>query len=372
MSWKRGTLADLFGDLVVYRNLEPQDRRIEGLSSVWRQLGLTSPAVPRKTTAEYALALRCFVEEAQRLRGLPPIERLLFVGDTAMNDGQAARNLGRFWPMRGFIGAERPAQAPAVTRDDDLLLANRWAALGEFYAWAVSEGFAGDDRTALLIDLDKTSLGARGRNDGVIDGARVAAVKRTLTVALGERFDEPSFVKVYDRLNQPDYHPFTADNQDYLAYICLMVAAGIYDAEQLWADLDGGALTTLEQFSAVCERHRDAMWPALREAQQQLQAGLAAQDPTPFKSFRRVEYHETVACMDVLPDDATAEQVLAQEIVITAEVASLVRMLRQQGALVFAISDKPDEASTPTAKDAAAGMQPIHRTKMKVYGAELF
>jgi hypothetical protein len=372
VSWKRGTLADLFGDQVVYRNLEPQDGRIPGLAAVWRELGLSSPAVPRKTTPEYALALRRFIDEAQRLRGLAPIERLLFVGDTAMNDGQAARNLGRFWPMRGFIGAERLEQAPAITRDGELLLANRWAALADFGAWAADEGFAGDERTALLIDLDKTSLGARGRNDLVIDAARVAAVKRTLTTALGERFDEVSFRAVYDRLNQPAFHRFTGDNQDYLAYICLMVAAGIYAAEPLWAHLASGELQTLEQFSDACERRRDAMWPALRQAQDQLQAGLAAHDPTPFKSFRRVEYRETVACMDVLPDDASVEQVLAREIVITAEVASLARLLRQRGALVFAISDKPDEASLPTAEDAAAGLQPIHRTTMKVYGVELF
>ena len=74
----------------------------------------------------------------------------------------AARNLGRFWPMRGFIGAERLEQAPAITRDGELLLANRWAALADFGAWAADEGFAGDERTALLIDLDKTSRGARG------------------------------------------------------------------------------------------------------------------------------------------------------------------------------------------------------------------
>jgi len=256
-------------------------------------------------------------------------------------------------------------------RDGDLLLANRWGALADFGAWAASEGIGGDERTALLIDLDKTSLGARGRNDRVIDGARVAAVKRTLSTALGDRFDEARFLAVYDPLNQPAYHPFTADNQDYLAYICLMVAAGIYEAERLWADLASGALQTLEQFTAACEARRAAMWPALRDAQEQLQAGLAAHDPTPFKSFRRVEYRETVARMDVLPDDAGVAAVLANEIVITAEVAAFAAQMHARGALVFGISDKPDEASTPTPEDAAAGLQPLHRTTMKVYGGAL-
>ncbi|MEN6479816.1 MAG: hypothetical protein ABFD20_09285 [Anaerolineales bacterium] len=371
MSWPRGTLADLFGDNVVYRNLEPQDARLAGLAAIWSTLGLESAAVPRKTTPEYARALQCFISQAQALRGLPPLERLLFIGDTAMNDGTAARNLGRYWPMRGFIGADRLREAPKVELDGDLMLANRWSALGEFARWMADEGYVGDERTALLIDLDKTSLGARGRNDRVIDAARVAAIQRTLSAALGDRFDEARFLAVYDPLNQPAYHPFTADNQDYLAYICLMVVAGIYDAERFWADLASGALTTLEQFSAACEAQRSTMSPALREAQDQLQAGLAAHDPTPFKTFRRVEYRETVARMDVLPDDASVADVLANEIVITGEVVAFARQMQARGVLLFAISDKPDEASTPTPEDAAAGLQPLHRTTMKIYPATL-
>ena len=58
--------------------------------------------------------------------------------------------------------------------------------------------------------------------------------------------------------------------------------------------------------------------------------------------------------MDVLPDDATRPSVLAHEIVITAEVAVVARLLGERGALVFGISDKPDEASTPTPEDAGA------------------
>ena len=80
------------------------------------------------------------------------------------------------------------------------------------------------------------------------------------------------------------------------------------------------------------------------------------------------EYLETVGRMDALPDDAAAQDVLAREIVITAEVASLATHLAAQGVLVFGISDKPDEASIPTPEQAAEGRQPIHRTRMKVYG----
>jgi hypothetical protein len=42
---------------------------------------------------------------------------------------------------------------------------------------------------------------------------------------LGATFDQAAFRRAYTELNVPAYHPFTADNQDYLAYVCLMFAA---------------------------------------------------------------------------------------------------------------------------------------------------
>jgi len=75
--------------------------------------------------------------------------------------------------------------------------------------------------------------------------------------------------------------------------------------------------------------------------------------------------------MDVLPDETGSDEILASEIVMTAEVASICTALGQRGVLVFGISDKPDEASIPLPADASKGYAPIHRTPMKVYGQEL-
>ena len=101
---------------------------------------------------------------------------------------------------------------------------------------------------------------------------------------------------------------------------------------------------------------------------QRVWRGIQAEDPTPFKAFRRQEYLETTGRMNVLPADAAEADVLANEIVINAEVASVVRYMAARGALVFGLSDKPDEASIPTPEDAARGCQPLHRTVMKVQG----
>lgn len=372
MNWQRGALADWMGDMIVYRNLEPMERRIRGLEADWQAIGLASYYVPRKTTPEFAATLMHLLRQAQSVRGMQaPLERLLFIGDTFMNDGTAARNLGQHLPMLGFIGADRLKEPARVALDGDLMVANRWTALGEFLRWAKERGFPGDERTALLVDLDKTSLGARGRNDKVIDAARVQAIRSTMQSALGDRFDEAAFRTVYEPLNQQEYHYFTADNQDYLAYICLMVIGSVCSAEELWRDLRSGALKSVEDLVRRCEARRRRMSPGLRQAQDELLRGLERQDPTPFKAFRRREYLETVARMDSLEDAADEATVLASEIVITREVASLARYMAARGALVFGISDKPDEASIPLPEDAARGYTPLHRTAMKYHGEEV-
>jgi hypothetical protein len=359
------------GDRVVYRNLEPMDEQISGLRESWREVGLDHYYVPRKTTPEYAAALNLFVKSAQRTRGQLPVERALFIGDTLMNDGTAARNLSAYQPVMGFIGADRLDEPISVEIKDDLMIANRWSALGDYVDWVRRSGFACDDRTVLLIDLDKTSLGARGRNDKVIDTARVQAVQRTMRSALGEQFDEGAFRAVYDRLNQPAYHYFTGDNQDYLAYVSLMVTGGVWAANDLWDALESGQLRDVEAYVAACDERRMVMSDDLLRAQDEVLRGLETEDPTPFKAFRRGEFFETVERMDVLGDEADENAVLGSEIVITAEVASVAAHLAEQGVLIMGISDKPDEASVPMPGAAAKGYRPIHRTTMKVLGGEI-
>ncbi len=369
MTWRRSTVADLLGDAIVYRNLEPVHPDVPGLRAAWSSYGLDHYYVPRKTSPAYAGALFHFLEAFQRVRGVrAPLRNALFVGDTLMNDGTAARNLGQHLPIVGFIGADRLAEPARIEMRGDLMVANRWAALSDFMAWLHADSIPLDEGTALLLDLDKTSLGARGRNDSAIDAARVAAIQHTMRSTLGDAFDLDAFRAVYDPLNQPEYHAFTADNQDYLAYICLMAIGGVYPPDELWRDLRSGELTSIEAFAERCQARTARMTPGLLAAHQEVRQGILNEDPTPFKEFRRREYLETVGRMDALPDEATGREVLTREIVMTAEVASLASHLAAQGVLVFGISDKPDEASIPTPEQAAEGWQPIHRTRMKVYG----
>jgi hypothetical protein len=148
-----------------------------------------------------------------------------------------------------------------------------------------------------------------------------------------------------------------------------MVNGDIYPADRLWADLDDGSLAGFHQFVTLCDAHQSKMSGGLLAAHREVTANMARKDPTPFKSFRYREFHTTVALMNVLPEDASETDVLAGEIVITGEVADVADLLAAQGVLTFGLSDKPDEASVPSAEAAAAGSVALHHVKMKVIGS---
>jgi hypothetical protein len=364
--YPKHTLADWLDDRIVYRNLVPADPALPSLEDVWQEVGLESQRVPRKTEPAYAAAVVRFLEAAQAKRGGPALVNLLFIGDTTMNDGTAARNLSGHLPLRGFIGSDRLDEEERVEHNDLLMVANRWQRLADFPAWAQSEGLVCDQRAAVLVDIDKTFIGARGRNDRVIDAARVAAVRQTVEELLGNEFDEAGFRAVYDELNKQEYHHFTGDNQDYLAYICLMVTGQVFPADELWAELKARRLTGFTQFVTLCDARQARMGGGLGRAHQEVTANVRLGDPTPFKSFRYREYFATVRRMGHLPDATPRADLLKGEILITAEVAQVVQQLGDMGVLTFGISDKPDEASLPPEDAAAGGAQPIHRVPMKV------
>jgi hypothetical protein len=364
--YPKGTLADWLDDRIVYRNLVPCDPTLPSLPDVWREIGLGVYRVPRKTEPAYAAAVSRFLEAAQAARGAPRLRNLVFIGDTFMNDGTAARNLSTHLPLRGFIGADRLDEAEQVQYDGLLMIANRWERLADFPAWVQSEGLVCDEQAAVLVDIDKTFVGARGRNDRVIDAARVAAIRQTVEELLGGDFDEKGFRAVYDELNKQQHHYFTGDNQDYLAYICLMVVGGVFPADEFWTELKAGRLTGFTQFVTLCDARWGRMGEGLAMAHQEVTGNVRQGDPTPFKSFRYREYFTTVGRMDCLPDDTPKTDLLRGEILVTGEVARVAQELSEMGVLTFGISDKPDEASLPPGTLADEGGQPIHRMRMKV------
>jgi len=386
-SYGRASVSEFLADRIVYRNLEPYDQRLPRLSQTRQAIGLPAGYIPRKNQAEYArvivhLLQSCLRQDAPQAQ----IERLVFVGDTRLLDGTAYANLCQVsgWKGLAFIGAQdaQPASLKLAQADSGdiehrrdtelrgspLYLANRWTALRDFDQLCAAQGQPIEFGSAVVIDLDKTVLGARGRNGQVIDQARVEAVEITVAELLGAAFDPAAFRAVYDPLNQPEFHPFTADNQDYLAYVCLILGCGLYRYQALVAEVQSGRMTSFGQFIDTVESRKSELPPQLAQIHQDIYRNFQAGDPTPFKAFRRQEYRSTTRRFGCLDDSAPVERMLREEIVITQEVRQMALEWRARGALLFGLSDKPDEASLPTPQLEQAGGLPLHRTITHVVG----
>ncbi len=370
----KSSLFDLFGDLVVYRNLNVMDARLPGYVEAYEAMGLTSPIPPRKLETDYARALAWLLARAQAIREPHlPLHEIVYLGDTMLNDGGAFNNLRDLTRWRGwcFIGSEKDEEL-AVSEKNGLYQANRWSALAEFLSWTQSQGARLDARTVVVVDVDKTLLGARGRNDGTIDRARLAAIEATAAEAAGTAFDLDEFRRIYAEVNTPRYHAFTGDNQDIVAYVCLMLSAGAGTLAGLQDDLAQGRLTGYQDFMAQIEAVRDCLAaPGLVALHDDLYSRVREGDPTPFKAFRRREYLETVRRMGHLPDNAPLARFLVEEICITQEVYEAVQWLKGRGCLLLALSDKPDEATVPTPELAAQGYLPLHRVATHIVGQSI-
>jgi len=374
-NYGRSAVNQFLQDRIVYRNLNPYDPALPGLAQVCDQIGLDPGSTPRKNEADYARVIVQLLE-ACRVQDRPNsrIKRMVFVGDTRLLDGTAYANLCRVsgWAGLAFIGAEnnQPESFQLISGEGGfpLALSNRWTGLYEFDHYCAQNGHPIDEDTAVVIDMDKTMVGARGRNGQVIDQARMDAVRLTVAGLLGDDFDPAAFQAAYDPLNQPEFHPFTGDNQDYLAYICLMLGGGLFHYDGLVRAVRDGKMATFRQFITEVDTRKGELPDELKQIHQEIYANVQLGDPTPFKPFRRNEYRLTVARFGWLDDRTPLEKILAEEIVITHEVRQMALTWRERGALLFGLSDKPDEASLPTPELKKEGYLPLHQTETHAIG----
>ena len=374
----RSTLAELFEDWVVYRNLEPLDRRVPGLKNAGYRMELTEEGIPRKLDKEYSKAALWICEEARAVAGFAkPAEELLLIGDTLVTDGTAFHNLAALsgWQGACFIGADRIQQEPLCRFDaeSNLDVSNRWSLLPDWLHAVRQRGMKLNTSTIVVIDIDKTALGPKGRNDQVIDRARLEGIFRTMESVLGSQFSRELFIQHYKELNRSRYHFLTADNQDYLAYICLILNSKLVAFDEFLAEIDNKNLESFDQFIRWADSlmmRKIAPGEDLREVHEAIQASVRNGDPTPFKRFRRQEFICTLEHMGNVPDDASIEALLRDEITLCEEVWQVSEWLKQRGCFLICMSDKPDEASIPTPREAAE-RKPIHRVETHRVGEDL-
>lgn len=372
--YDRSKIGEFLGDRVVYRSLAPQDGRLPGLGDVRQKIGLPEGVVPRKQEPDYARVVVEMIRAARALGTPVELRRLLYVGDTRLGDGTAFENLcaAGGWQGAASIIAENSAPATRevieTSGGQTFYLTNRWEALPVFDQFCASQGLVVDEATVVVLDIDKTCLGARGRNAGVIDAARVRAIEATVAGLLGPAYDPQAFRTAYTTIDQPEFHPFTTDNQDYVAYVCLILGSGLYHLDWLVSKVRSEQLRSFGDFLRMVNQRAGELPAGLADLHADILERVQKGDPTPFKAFRRREYLETVARMGNLPDSAAVETLLREEIVITQEVRSMALAWQERGALLFGLSDKPDEAAVPGPDLAAQGYRPIHQVETHAVG----
>lgn len=368
-------LRDVFDGRLVYRNLIPADPRLPTIGDLRAKLGLEEMKLPRKPEPEYAAVVGEILREARRLSGVGGNgARLLYIGDTRHNDVAAFSNLCRAmgWSGRAFIADESvgsPRENRQLTESESLTVTDRWQDIADFACAGYAAGFGCDEDTIVVVDIDKTLLGARGRNDHVIDQARrEAAYEAARHAADGALADKDAFVDIYSTINKPTFHQLTGDNQDAVAYSSLLVASGVYQIDEVAELIAQGRIEDFRGLVQDVGRRKETLPSELARLQGSIREQVEVGNPTPFVAFRRAEYQCTVARMGFLPDDAAPKRMLGEEIVLTEEVWESIYEWKARGATLFALSDKPDEACYPSSGDAEHGNLPIHDTRTHIVG----
>ncbi|MEN6369145.1 MAG: hypothetical protein ABFD77_05545 [Thermotogota bacterium] len=365
-----GTIQDVVGDLLLYRNLVPVDRRLPGIDELRKRLGILAGEHPRKGTERHARVVAEIVQAAGRQAGTADdLARWIYVGDTRQSDGATFRGLCRVTGRPGwaFIAGESDVPGSEESHaDSHLVFGHRWAEIDAFFAAAGAAGFGCGPNTAVIVDLDKTLLGARGRNDHVVDNARTAAALSVVGEAVGST-ESAGLADIYAEINHSRFRDFVEDNQDVVVYLSTLVVSGSVSLSDLEVRRTDQADKGFRAFLEEVNRRRRSLSPGMRSFHDDVYGRASAGCPTLVPAFRRAEYRETVARMSNAAADAPVGRLLEERVAITGEVWDVLRAWRERGALIFALSDKPDEAAFPSA-GAPVDARPIHATPTCIIG----
>ncbi len=336
---RKGKISDLIGDNIFFRELRPQNPDLVPIDVVLYRLNLDK--VPRKKDPEYPHVISCY------LNLLGDFDRILFLGDTMLNDRTFARgliNLGEYRVI-ALITSENE-DVFQLREEDGIIFSNRWSFVLELPDFLKKRDFFIDEKTAIILDIDKTLIGARGRNHTAIDLARATAVYELFRMTGSDKdFDE--LKKIYDRVNSPAYHHITHDNQDLVALFSIAIAAGeLHDPAGDYVD--------------VVKKLSSSPNEATRRFAREVYENIMKKEATLFPSFRRMEYYTTIRFMDRFEDEPL-DRILAEEILITGEIYDTFSDVLST---IIALTDKPEISSLPPEGE---DLPPVHRKTAKIY-----
>ena len=375
----RASIVDLLGGYISFRSLCPMDARLRpanGTQPAAGRDGKRQP-VPRKGSKDHADTVARMLRQAHRLahggHSRAP-SKLLYLGDTMESDARAFGHLCQVtgWSGHAIIINEnrRPPQIGHHNVPGGIVhFANRWSTLPDLVSDIQNSGFAPDSQTLVVVDIDKTLIGARGRNSAAIDRVRRQAALDVANSLTEDSLDPGPFQKCLDELAQPDFHTLTEDNQDAVVYVALIAALGVLPLRELQCRQD----LVSEGFASFLQevgRRKHHLASGMRRLHDEISYQVAQGNPTPFLAFRQAEYRATYRALTCIPSAASPAETLGAGIVMTGEVWSTVRAYQEHGAVAFGLSDKPDEACFPPEDASDAETLSLCHVPLTILGGE--
>ncbi len=295
---RKGKISDLIGENIFFRELKPLNPDLVPIEVVLYRLNLDR--IPRKRDPEYPHVISCY------LNLLGDFDRILFFGDTLLNDKNFAlglSNLGEYDVVA--VITRESGEKLELRQEGNILFSNRWSFIRELPEYLAKMDFYIDEKTAVIVDIDKTLIGARGRNDCAIDLARAHSVYKLLEKA-EITMDFHDFFELYERVNSPDLFDLTQDNQDIVAFITIALSSGSVKE-----------IISIEEAAKELIKTKN---PFLSYVGKEVLTNLEKKSPTLFPTFREMEYFTTIEFMDRFDDRTPIEKLLKEEILITGEI----------------------------------------------------
>lgn len=349
------TLTEMFGEDFIFRNLDIVNRDFPRFKSIKETLGISGH--PRKNSLDYARVIHYLIKKVH-----PEFRVVLYFGDSNL-DRIAAQNLAGIVEEKVLAFILNISAEPAV-ENGSIHTYNRWDDI-VYFIETVREYL--DDPCIALFDMDKTVIGAKGCNADPIDRARFEAVAAKV---------EEIFSGCRRETLRTLYHTVskmltavTDDNQDYIAFLTILVYGGVIDMQFLEECAISG-----KKFDAIINSVTEEAVPAeLQPTVEEVRNSRLNKEQTVFKSFRRYERETTAAKFDLLKSEHDVNRVLEQEITVTREIFDVVRLFKERGFKPVCISDKPDETIFPEEKEADGDVQaPLIAKRAKIVGCPIY